>query len=71
MTATKNNFDLLRLLAATQVAILHITTHLKTPFPEQVVNILEWFPGVPIFFAISGYLIAMSYDRSSSIRKYI
>lgn len=67
---TKNNFDLLRLLAAFQVAILHMTTHLKTPLPDQLIVIMEWFPGVPVFFSISGFLIAMSFDRNNSIRKY-
>lgn len=29
-----------------------------------------YFPGVPIFFAISGFLISASWERSNSLRKY-
>jgi peptidoglycan/LPS O-acetylase OafA/YrhL len=66
----RNNFDLLRLLAATQVAVMHITAHLKAELPDLLSRIIEWFPGVPIFFVISGFLIAMSYDRNRSLRQY-
>jgi peptidoglycan/LPS O-acetylase OafA/YrhL len=33
-------------------------------------KILGYFPGVSIFFAISGFLITMSYDKNKSIKKY-
>ena len=57
-----NNFDLIRLLAAMQVAIAHASKHLKV---ESVwFEILHIFPGVPIFFFISGFLIYGSYEKS-------
>jgi peptidoglycan/LPS O-acetylase OafA/YrhL len=57
-----NNFDLIRLLAAAQVAILHTAKHLKIQLPA-IFSILEYFPGVPVFFFISGYLIYQSFSN--------
>lgn len=64
-----NNFDLLRLLAAMQVVVFHTSTRFDLslgPF-EQLVNA---FPGVPIFFVISGFLISASFERSKSLYRY-
>lgn len=58
-----NNLDLIRLFAALQVAIYHIARHLNLDAPW-----LEWlsfFPGVPIFFFISGFLIYQSYVNAN------
>lgn len=52
---TNNNFDLIRLFTALQVAILHMDRHLNLNL--SFANFLAYFPGVPIFFFISGYLI--------------
>src|SRR5262249_36083916 len=68
-----NNFDLIRLFAALQVASVHVITHFQLIGPAAV-NILSaglrLFPGVPIFFVISGFLISRSYERSASVRDY-
>lgn len=63
----RNNFNLIRLAAAAQVAILHGAEHvgLRLPFHETTLAILDCFPGVPIFFFISGFLIASSYERET------
>lgn len=58
----RNNFDILRLAAAMQVALLHLSHHMDLPIPGQ--RVMAFFPGVPIFFFISGYLIYGSYCRS-------
>ena len=60
---TRNNFDLIRLFAASQVAISHISSHLGVKSP--ILEVLELFPGVPIFFFVSGYLIYGSYEQSN------
>lgn len=67
----ENGLDLIRLVAAMQVMVLHTfeftlydTTH--SPFFE----ILRLFPGVPIFFFISGFLISKSYERSPGLISY-
>lgn len=59
--ASLNNFDLIRLLAATQVALYHGRAHLKVDAEWLDFLGLSYFPGVPIFFFISGYLIYRSY----------
>jgi peptidoglycan/LPS O-acetylase OafA/YrhL len=66
-----NNFDLLRLIAATQVIIDHYFQHLKIPLSRFGLDILYLFPGVPVFFVISGYLISASFERNNSLRTYI
>ena len=68
-----NNFDLLRLLAALQVAIVHSIANLKPTgyFARLLEAGLDRFPGVPIFFVISGVLISKSYERSDSLRDYL
>ncbi|WP_038876855.1 acyltransferase family protein [Vibrio jasicida] len=64
-----NNFDLIRLFAAIQVVIGHSVHHLGV---ELVLYdyFLRYFPGVPIFFFVSGYLISSAYKRSPDIRSY-
>jgi peptidoglycan/LPS O-acetylase OafA/YrhL len=56
-----NNFDLVRLAAALQVALLHSTGHLEAALPIR--GFLEHFPGVPIFFFISGLMVTASACR--------
>lgn len=51
----QNNFNLIRLLAATQVLVVHTFNHFNVD--NVVIRGLKLFPGVPIFFFISGFLI--------------
>jgi len=57
----RNNFDLIRLLAALQVAVSHVFWWLQVPLPREVEGLLKCFPGVPVFFVVSGFLITRSY----------
>ena len=68
-----NNFDLLRLLAALQVALVHMIAHLKPPGPGFAIfdHGLRLFPGVPVFFLISGFLISKSFEQSVSLGEYL
>lgn len=65
-----NNFDLLRLLAAVQVFVMHSIAWLKVPAPIWFLEVADWFPGVPIFFMISGCLVADSFSKSRSLVNY-
>jgi peptidoglycan/LPS O-acetylase OafA/YrhL len=70
----RNNFDLLRLLAALQVVYFHGLSHLQvdvvSPVGIVVNKLLSFFPGVPIFFVISGFLVSLAYERAPSIATY-
>ena len=66
-----NNFDLIRLAAALQVALIHAIAGLgiaAAAAPWRA--IADWFPGVPIFFFISGFLISKSFEKNSVVREY-
>lgn len=56
-----NNFNLIRLMAAMQVLLVHSMNHFG--MQSILVDIFKATPGVPIFFFISGYLIGASYIR--------
>jgi peptidoglycan/LPS O-acetylase OafA/YrhL len=64
-----NNFDLVRLLAATQVAMLHSMEHLEVPVGRYEL-LIAYVPGVPAFFFISGFLISASWERNPDIRTF-
>lgn len=55
-----NNFDLIRLFAAAQVAVFHSAHHLHAEVPAWIAKPLGLFPGVPVFFFISGLLVTSS-----------
>lgn len=64
-----NNFDLLRIIAAAQVVVIHSFSHLHIAHPWGW-SAIDAFPGVPIFFVISGFLISASYERSTDLASY-
>lgn len=53
-----NNFDLIRIFAASQVVIMHAGS---SALPSGISYVLSQFPGVPIFFIVSGFLVTWSY----------
>ena len=61
MKFTNNNFNLIRLFAALQVAIVHSAAYLNIDI--KYLKFLDLFPGVPIFFFISGFLIIKSFKK--------
>lgn len=64
-----NNFDVLRIFAATEVLVEHSFLHLQIAEPFWV-SVYKCFSGVPVFFVISGYLISASFERSKDIKNY-
>lgn len=66
----ENCFNLIRFLAAMQVAYGHIVEHLELNILPTITDIFWFFRGVPIFFALSGYLIWNSIRTSKSFTQY-
>lgn len=66
----KNNFDLIRLVLAGIVLLVH--TYQLSTFKElkPLTNIFSSALAVESFFIVSGFLIFMSYERSTSLKSY-
>lgn len=66
----KNNFDLLRLVFAVTVGLVH--AYKLSGFQQLgwITYYLSSIVAVKSFFVISGFLIFMSFERSSSLRAY-
>ena len=60
----------MRLFGAGQVALLHAVGFLNPAALGPIEAILGFFPGVPIFFAVSGFLVSLSLERATSVRQY-
>ena len=67
--AYRDNFDVLRLLVAVLVMVRHGMTRLGIDEPGWW-WFVEVFPGVSIFFVISGYLVSASWERSKGLQAY-
>ena len=63
----ENNFDAIRLVAASQVMVVHRMEHLHVSMPA-LRSVITAFPGVPAFFFISGFLISASWERNPDLR---
>ncbi len=69
----QNNFNLIRLFASLQVAHYHLVSIFQLDITDAHrlgVKFLGFFPGVPIFFFISGFLISKSWESSNTWRDY-
>jgi peptidoglycan/LPS O-acetylase OafA/YrhL len=67
----QNNFDLMRLIAAFQVVIVHGIEHLKVDSLYPLAVYLSYFPGVPVFFFLSGLLISAAWERNSNLKSFL
>lgn len=65
-----NNFDFLRVVAAFFVIFGHQYEIFKFPPPALLASSIATI-GVKIFFAISGYLIAQSWDRDPHLIRFV
>lgn len=65
----RNSFNAIRLLAAIQVVYMHSVAHLQLT-PNLIFQIVAQFPGVPIFFATSGFLVLDSFIRRPEIGSF-
>jgi peptidoglycan/LPS O-acetylase OafA/YrhL len=69
----KNNFNLIRLLAALQVAFNHSLEYLVVhpgPVLAEIQEFSRLFPGVPVFFFISGFLLSRSFEINPKLSEY-
>lgn len=67
---TRNNFDLLRLLFAGTVCLVHAYELSGFQRLGWIASILSSAVAVKAFFVVSGFLIFMSFERSSSLASY-
>ncbi len=66
----KNNFDLLRLLFAGTVCLVHAYELSGFQQLRWISSVLSSAVAVKAFFVVSGFLIFMSFERSSSLTAY-
>lgn len=68
---SENNFDLIRLFAASEVAFRHTVVHVSPGgLPGWLEVPLALVPGVPIFYFLSGFLISRAWERSPTAKDY-
>lgn len=68
--ARPNNFDLLRLLFAVTVVLWHAEALSRSPDLGALDRLLSADMAVRAFFVVSGYLVVMSCETSSSLGSY-
>ena len=66
----RNNFDLLRLLFAGTVVLVHAAELSGYAQLKSITAYLSTSVAVRAFFVVSGFLIFMSFERSPTIRRY-
>lgn len=66
----RNNFDLLRLLFAGTVLLVHSRELSGFRELDIIAGILSSAVAVKAFFVVSGFLVFMSFERSGTIRSY-
>ena len=65
-----NCLNTVRLLSAFSVMFFHTQTHLGVEIPFLVNVFFRLFPGVPVFFFLSGFLIWNSIGKSRNLLEY-
>ncbi|WP_346881931.1 acyltransferase [uncultured Algibacter sp.] len=66
-----NNFDFLRVVFATTVAIAHLIELSNVKIFQQYIIFFNTRLAIDGFFVISGFLIAKSFENSKSVKQYI
>lgn len=65
-----NSFNAVRLIAASQVLLVHIVVRMDLEYGLWF-RFLQHFPGVPLFFALSGFLVLHSYLSRPSMGSFV
>ena len=71
MNRDRNNFDILRLILSLIVVIVHTAELTKIRDIEAISSYFSSVFAVDAFFIVSGFLIFMSFDKSSSYINYL
>ena len=69
-SSQKNNFDLIRLILAITVFIVHTAILTELPVYNHIASFLNSSIAVYAFFIVSGFLIFMSYDNNTLIKSF-
>ena len=67
----KDCLNTIRIITAICVLYRHTIAHLEIDLPQIVTNLMSYFPGVPIFFSLSGFLMWGSIGRSQTFSHYL
>lgn len=67
---TPNSLNLIRLLAAIKVLYGHYRVHFNVSIPPVITKVIEYIPGVPVFFFLSGFLIWHSIEKSNNFAEF-
>ena len=67
---TENNFDLLRLVFSSMVVVFHVGILSQEPTLRWLHLYVSSTFAVQAFFVVSGFLVTMSYERSTSLKSY-
>lgn len=65
-----NNFDVLRLIFASMVMLFHIGVLTQVPSLAWLQTYVSSAFGLQGFFFVSGFLVTLSYDKSSNLASY-
>ncbi len=65
-----NCLNTIKMLSAFSVMFFHAQTHMSVQAPTIFSYIFALFPGVPVFFVLSGFLIWNSVGKSGNILEY-
>lgn len=68
---SRNSLNMIRILAAFKVLYGHYRVHMNLVLPDWLTLLIEFIPGVPVFFFMSGFLIWNSVGRSRTYKEYL
>jgi peptidoglycan/LPS O-acetylase OafA/YrhL len=65
-----NCLNTIKILAAFSVMFFHMKEHLDVAAPSFLSIVFGLFPGVPVFFFLSGFLVWNSVEKSDNIVEF-
>ena len=71
MVNRRDCLNTIRIITAICVLYRHTIAHLSIEIPQFVTDFMSYFPGVPIFFSLSGFMMWGSIGRSKNFSQYL